>query len=317
VRTVTGAGTLAFLHTVRYPNGAPAGGGLQFVANSDDHEYLVQHVNLIVVLSVVAARSAGIDATSGDAAVVRALVARAGAYDRAPSRAPRVLDPHSDQWQIWPSWTDLPAPPGLPWGKGEVGLGGSDVGDIAPGAAGALGPLACTNATVQQIAAGDPTIIAHRGNGYSENPPTGAGPNARSTMALDLLYFVSPATATTGYDRLAADMATCGPRLRQAQAQAGVSPPDASAGPAARGPGYGVWRLTGTGLYPPVPIWVMRNLPGVPPFVELLVVIVVRGPLVEVASVAVDAADVGRFGTGTAFATAMATALCRYDIGCR
>ena len=317
-QTVIGTGALAFLHTVRYPNGAPASGGEDYVADSDAHEYLVQHANLIAILSVVSVKSAAIDATTGDAAVVRALIGRADTYDHPASPERRTLDQRSDQWQIWPAPTALPAQPALTWGSGVIGIGGTTIGDgtFAPGGGGALGPLACTTATTAQVAAGDPTITAHRGNGYSEIPATGTGRRADSAMALDLLYFVSPQAATAGYGRLAADMAICGPRLRQTQAHAGRAHPDATATPVGHGPGYGVWKLTGTGLYEPVPILAAPNPPGVPAAAEILLVIVARGPLVEVASIAVDATDVRLFGAGTVFATAMATAMCRYDIGC-
>ena len=317
-RTVTGTGVLAFLHTVRYPNGAPAGGGYDYLADSDTHEYLVQHANLIALLSVVSVKSAGIDATSGDTAVVRALIGRADAYDHPASPERRPLDPRSDQWQIWPPPKALPARPGWTWGRGGTGIGGTNIGNgtFGPGGGGALGPLACTTATTAQIAAGDPTITTHRGNGYSEIPTTATGPRPGSTMALDLLYFVSPQAATAGYGRLTADMTTCGPRLRQTQTQAGRKHPDATATPIGHGHGYGVWKLTGTGLYEPVPILAAPNPPGLPIATEILLVIVVRGPLIEVATIAVDTTDAALFGPGTTFATTMTTALCRYDIGC-
>jgi hypothetical protein len=313
-RTVTGPAAGAWVHLVRYRDGSPASGGYGPTAHSDNHEYAVVRGNVLAVLvfGTNGTNSSVFDDASPDAALVGRIATELGAYDRPPGKWVLPWDPQTDFWQTWPSAARLPiTTPGGQWSY----RGSSSVGYSQPGQAGALGNVACTDVT-PDMPVNDPVLTGHRARTYQEFPAHPTVSEVGAAAQVDLFFFTSPQAATAGYAKLLADLRSCQQRLRPAQAKADVAQ-DAAVAEVASADGVAAWTVTGSGLFSEFPGMIDGTAPHRQRTVHL-VLLVVRGPLLESIGVVTAPAKAASFTRAAALATATeaATNLCRYDIGC-
>lgn len=307
-RSVTSPVAGAWVHAVRSPPQATKAG--QIRADSDSHEYAVVHGNVFAILAITS-RSVPASDAAPDPILIRQMATALGAYDGPPGPLALPLDPRADLWQVWPAPADLPPFAGWEWVEGN----GGGVGEFAPGRAGPLGGVACTPVT-GSMPIDEPTLTGHRTRGYDLYFLSGPVDGPRSTAQIDLFTFTSAGAATVAYNMFVADLRSCQPRLRAAQSAAGVTP-DVVVDEVTGAAGIAVWTVTGSRL--------LRSFPGLispdeddRPRVQHVVMLLLRGPLVESIGVAVAPITRSAFTPAANLATAVAAAknLCRYDIGC-
>jgi hypothetical protein len=270
----------------------------------------VVHGNVLAVLAM-ANNSPVLDAPTPDAALIRQVATQLGSYDGPPATVLIPLDPAADLWQPLPPPTRLPTTVGSQWSM-RGGSGG--VGAAKPGQAGALGNVACTPVTAS-MPVNDPELTGHRSYRYEDYPTTGAL-TAGSAALVDLFTFTSSQAARAGYATLLADLRTCQPRLRAEQTKADL-PNDAQVTEITSDSGIAAWMVAGSGLFSEFPGLVLSSDPY-RHNTQHLVLLVLRGPLLESIGVVIAPVDVAAFtpAAGLATAAAAAAGLCRYDIGC-